>query len=115
MDRREDVEVVEAKVRVRAAVHGEAAAEPVGLLVDGPVVLRAQVALQAGRGQHPAAHAQFLDRAPQLRSREFRLLHRQQRQRLQAVVLLQVLLVYPVVVGAGRHRYLVEVDHPAHR
>ena len=51
------VHVVHPEAIVGAAVHGETAAEPVGLFVHGPKLFRAQRLSQAVGWHHRAEHA----------------------------------------------------------
>ena len=66
VDRRVDVQVVETHAAVRAAVDGEAATEPVGLLVDWPILLGAQVVRKSARREHRPRHPELLHRPAQL-------------------------------------------------
>ena len=66
MDGGVDVHVVEPDAAVRSAVDGDGAAEAVGLLVDGPVDLRAEVVGQAEGREHRADEAEVLDAAAEL-------------------------------------------------
>src|SRR6266540_5342767 len=95
-DWRVDVHLVEAHAAVRATVHAERTAEAIRLSVDRPVLLRPQVVLQPGRGQHRAAEAELLDGPPQLDHGRLGLLHRDERHTLESVALREVSLVQPV-------------------
>ena len=97
--RRVGMQVVHAQVLVGAAMDAQAAAQPVGLLVDGPVVLVAQVQLDSRGREHGAAHPQLLHRTAQLLDRLVRLLQRDQRRCLEPGALVDVILGDPVVVG----------------
>ena len=110
VDGRVDVEVVEAHAAVRAAVDGEAAAEPVGLLVDGPVLLRAQVVREPARGEHGARHPQFLHRPPQFEGCLLGLLHGDEGEPDEPGAALDVGVVEPVVVGPAHGDGPVPVD-----
>ena len=99
MDRGVRMQVVHAQVLVRTAVDAQATAQPVGLLVDGPVVLVTQMELDSRGRQHGAAHPQFLHRPAQFLHRLVRLLQRDQRHGLESRALVDVVLGDPVVVG----------------
>ena len=115
VDGRVGSQVVHAQALVGAAVDSEAAAQPVGLGVDRPILLAAQMALEAHGGQHGAAEAQLLDDAAQLLHRLRRLLHGDQAEPLELAARLQVGVVEPVVVGLADLDGEVAVDHLAHR
>ena len=88
---------------VHAAVDADAAFEPIGLFVDRPVLIVAEMILRAhdaGARQHGAAKAQLFDDAAQFFHRFLRLLQRDQPERLKARALAEILVVHPVVVGA---------------
>ena len=104
------IHVIHAEAVVRAAMDGQAAAEPIGLGINRPVHLRTQRRRQAIGGHHRAEHAEFGHGAPEFFGGFFRILHRNERHAFEARVELYVGFMEPVVVGArGRHR-VVKAD-----
>jgi len=110
MHRGVHVHVVEPEAVVAAAVHREAAAQPVGLFIDGPVDLGAQRQRQAVGRHHGAHHALLGDDAAQLLDRLLRVLHGDQAHGVEARVALQVGVVRPVVVRLAGGHGVVEAD-----
>ena len=108
--RRVHVHVVEPEAVVAAAVHREAAAQPVGLFIDGPVDLGAQRQRQAVGRHHGAHHALLGDDATQLLDRLLRVLHGDQAHGVEARVALQVGMIRPVVVRLAGGHGVVEAD-----
>ena len=89
---------------------GEAAAEPVGLLVDGPVLLGAEVVREPAAGEHRAGHPELLHRPSQLQGRFLGLLHGYQGEADESWAALHVGVVQPVVVRAAYRDGPVPVD-----
>ena len=93
-----------AEVEVGAAVEREHAAEPLRLLVDGPVHLVAEVHGEPARGEHRTRQAEVLDGAAELLHGLRHVLHGDEPHRVQAVADLAVAGVDVVVESPGRRR-----------
>ena len=78
------VHMVHAEAIVSAAVHGEAATELVGLLVNRPELFCTQKLSEPIGRHHRSKHAQFGDRAVQFLGGFFRVLHRNNRHAFEA-------------------------------
>ena len=105
------VEVVDPPADVAAAVHRQAAAQPLGLGVHRPVLAGPEVALEAVGGQHRPLEAPLADGAAQLLHRGLGDLQRQQGHAAQAGIGGHEGVVEPVVVGPAQgHSHLGVVD-----
>ena len=107
-------EALHAEVEVGAAVEREHAAEPLRLLVDGPVHLVAEVHGEPACGEHRARQAEVLDGAPKLLHRLRHVLHGDEPHRVQAVAHLAVggvdVVVEALADGDGIVRVLDDAD-----
>ena len=94
-------------------MHRHGALQAVGLLVHRPVVLGADMVLEAVGGEHRPHHAQFLHATAQFLDGFCRILHRNEPHGLETGVPLQVGLVKPIVVGLCKSDGPVQIDDVA--
>src|SRR5688572_3926711 len=100
VDRRIGRQIIHAQTFMRAAVHSDAAAETIGLGIDRPIFLAAQMTLEAGRRQHHAAETQLGHRAAHFLHGFFGFLERDQPQSLETRALFQISIREPIIPGA---------------
>ena len=89
-----------------AAVDTDGAAEPVGLFIDRPIALIAEVGLNPRRRQHRAAHTDLFDDSAKLFDRGLGFLQGNQTHATKSRAALHVGIVEPIVVRAS------DIDSP---